>query len=144
MIARRLRLMFFSYSLRLRLLLRKPLRLRLTLRTQLSQPQTMSKHLRRRVRETKRLGRRGRGFCVVRWGMRHGGAACDYLVNGARTLEESLFRGRWASVKSTRTHIQTGPALMTAAAAGVPRWQREVGNQLARAVEFLLDIPDTI
>jgi len=74
--------------------------------------------------------------------LRHGGAACDYLTRGALRLEEILFRGRWASVKSTRTYIQTGPALMAAAAAGIPRWQREMGHRVAQSIRFWITIPN--
>jgi len=74
--------------------------------------------------------------------LRHGGATGDYIIRGATTLEEILFRGRWSTMKSTRHYIQTGPALLAAAAAGIPRWQREVGHQLAQAIRHCITIPN--
>ena len=73
--------------------------------------------------------------------LRHGGAAGDFLRHPTR-LEEILFRGRWASIASTRHYIQTGPALMAAAAVGVPAWQREFANLVGQAVRYYIQVPD--
>ena len=74
---------------------------------------------------------------------RHGGATTDYTSVATR-LEDTLYRGRWANVTSTRRYIQEGPALMAAAARAVPDWQRSFALHLAAHVEpFLYPyIPD--
>ncbi len=70
--------------------------------------------------------------------------SCDYLVYGSRRLEEILFRGRWASIKSTRHYIQQGPALMAAVSTRIPRWQRELGHFQAWCVRYYITIPDEL
>jgi integrase len=42
--------------------------------------------------------------------LRHGGATRDFLLGA--TIEQVLFRGRWASTKSARTYLQSGRALL--------------------------------
>ena len=74
--------------------------------------------------------------------LRHGGATCDYLYAGGESLEDILFRGRWASMKSTRQYIQQGPALMAAASTRIPRWQRESGHHFGNAICDLIEVPD--
>ena len=68
---------------------------------------------------------------------RHGGATTDYMAVATR-LEDILYRGRWASMTSTRRYIQEGPALMAAAARNVPDWQRDFARHLAAHVELFL------
>ena len=74
---------------------------------------------------------------------RHGGATTDYLSVNSR-LEDILFRGRWASLVSTRRYIQEGPALMAAAARSVPGWQRDFARQTSAHIQLFLYpyIPD--
>ena len=84
------------------------------------------------------------GVPFVPHSLRHGGASCDYLFNGARYLEDILFRGRWGSMQSTRHYIQQGPALMAAVSTRVPRWQREFGHLLGLNVLYFLRIPDEL
>ena len=74
--------------------------------------------------------------------LRHGGATADYITQGSRFLEDILFRGRWASVKSTRHYIQQGPALLAAVSTRIPAWQREAGHLMAQVVCEVVRIPD--
>ena len=76
--------------------------------------------------------------------LRHGGASCDFLVWGGERLEEILFRGRWASMASTRHYVQTGPALMAAGARAVPGWQRELGHCMAAAIRLWIAVPSEL
>jgi len=82
----------------------------------------------------------GRGGFVPH-SLRHGGASGDFLIWGGARLEEILFRGRWASVTSTRHYIQMGPALMADALRGIPEWQRELGSFMATVVRLWIAMP---
>ena len=84
------------------------------------------------------------GVPFVPHSLRHGGASCDDLHLGHGHLEDILFRGRWVSMKSTRHYIQQGPALMAAISTRVPRWQREYGHHVARAIWAFVRIPDEL
>ena len=74
--------------------------------------------------------------------LRHGGATADYITQGSKFLEDILFPGRWASVKSTRHYVQQGPALLAAVSTRIPAWQRESGHLIAQAICHLVRIPD--
>ena len=74
--------------------------------------------------------------------LRHGGASGDFLIWGGSRLEEILFRGRWASVTSTRHYIQMGPALMAASMRRIPVWQRDLGSFIAQVLRVYIDIPN--
>ena len=84
----------------------------------------------------------GEGVRFVPHSLRHGGASVDYISLGARRIEEILFRGRWASMRSTRHYIQQGPALTAAALAGVPQWQREFGLFIGQGPRYFIPIPE--
>ena len=85
-------------------------------------------------------GRRG----FVPHSLRHGGASGDFLIWGGNRLEEILFRGRWASVTSTRHYIQMGPALMASALRGIPAWQGDLGSFMANVIRLWINIPSDI
>ena len=89
-------------------------------------------------------GTEGEGVRFVPHSLRHGGASVDYISLGARRIEEILFRGRWASMQSTRHYIQQWPALTAAALAGVPRWQREFGLFIGQCPRYFTPIPECL
>ena len=82
------------------------------------------------------------GNAFVPHSLRHGGASGDFLIWGGRRLEEILFRGRWASVTSTRHYIQIGPALMATSMRRIPVWQRDLGSFIAQVLRAYIDIPN--
>lgn len=59
--------------------------------------------------------------------LRHGGATADFLLSGS--IERVQFRGRWKSMESLRTYVQTARALL--AAQDVPPALNQLGAQLA-------------
>lgn len=59
--------------------------------------------------------------------LRHGGATADFLLTGS--IERVQFRGRWKSMESVRTYVQTARALLAAQA--VPPALNQLGAQLA-------------
>ena len=62
--------------------------------------------------------------------LRHGGATSDFLRT--RSVEHVHFRGRWKSIESVRTYIQTARALL--AAQSIPSHLNELGIQLSDSV----------
>lgn len=75
---------------------------------------------------------------------RHGGATCAHL-RGA-TIEQIMFRGRWASQKSARRYIQTGRALLVTLS--VPQRLHSAGalleSSLAEVLSYLSSlVPQT-
>ena len=58
--------------------------------------------------------------------LRHGGATADFLLTGS--IERVQFRGRWKSMESVRTYVQTARALLAAQA--VPAALNALGKQL--------------
>lgn len=73
--------------------------------------------------------------------LRHGGATADFLSSG--DVESVHFRGRWKSIESLRTYIQTGRALL--AAQQVPVRLNNLGILLSdNIVAVLLDAIDTV
>jgi integrase len=58
--------------------------------------------------------------------LRHGGATADFLLSGS--IERVQFRGRWKSMESLRTYVQTARALL--AAQDVPPALNQLGAQL--------------
>jgi len=85
------------------------------------------------------FGRLLRNVCValglghipyVPHSLRHGGATADFLRLGA--VEHVHFRGRWKSIESVRTYIQTARALL--AAQDVPRRLNRLGLLLSADV----------
>ena len=73
--------------------------------------------------------------------LRHGGASVDYLGLGPTRIEEILFRGRWATMKSTRHYIQTGPALMSRWGQTLPEWQRRFALFIAEDPTLWISVP---
>jgi integrase len=72
---------------------------------------------------------------------RHGGATCAYLAGA--TIEQIMFRGRWASMKSARRYIQTGRALLVTVS--IPLHLHEVGALLSSSlVETLTYLRKTV
>ena len=65
----------------------------------------------------------------------------DYIGPGATRIEEILFRGRWASLNSTRHCIQEGPALMASALQEVPEWQRQFARFVAENPTLWFHLP---
>ena len=59
--------------------------------------------------------------------LRHGGATADFLLTGS--IERVQFRGRWKSLESLRTYVQTARALLAAQA--VPASLNRLGSQLS-------------
>ena len=59
--------------------------------------------------------------------LRHGGASADFLENGS--VERVMFRGRWKSMESLRTYVQSARALL--AALDVPASLNSLGMQLS-------------
>jgi integrase len=59
--------------------------------------------------------------------LRHGGATADFLLTGS--IERVQFRGRWKSMESVRTYVQTARALLAAQA--VPTALNALGKQLS-------------
>jgi len=59
--------------------------------------------------------------------LRHGGATADFLRTGS--VERVQFRGRWKSMESLRTYVQTARALL--AAQRVPPALNQLGMQLS-------------
>jgi hypothetical protein len=59
--------------------------------------------------------------------LRHGGATADFLQTGS--IERVQFRGRWKSMESVRTYVQTARALL--AAQTVPAALHALGKQLS-------------
>ena len=66
--------------------------------------------------------------------LRHGGATHDFL-RGA-SIEQVMFRGRWAVMASARRYIQMGPALL--AAQSVPQQVNELGAVFSRSLVTVL------
>ena len=62
--------------------------------------------------------------------LRHGGATADFLLTGS--IERVQFRGRWKSMESVRTYVQTARALL--AAQSVPAALNQLGMQLSDAL----------
>ncbi len=62
--------------------------------------------------------------------LRHGGATADFLLTGS--IERVQFRGRWKSMESVRTYVQTARALL--AAQDVPVAVHALGMQLSKAL----------
>jgi integrase len=62
--------------------------------------------------------------------LRHGGATADFLLTGS--IERVQFRGRWKSMESVRTYVQTARALL--AAQEVPAALNTLGRQLSDAL----------
>lgn len=88
------------------------------------------------------LGRLMRNACIqlgighipyVPHSLRHGGATTDYLVKGS--VEYVHHRGRWKSLESLRTYVQTAQALLTAQ--NVPSRLNDLGQLLA---EHIVDV----
>ena len=73
--------------------------------------------------------------------LRRGGASVDYLGLGATRIEEIMFRGRWATMKSTRHYIQTGPALMAHWSQKIPEWQRRFALFIAENPVLWVSVP---
>jgi len=82
------------------------------------------------------LRRLMRGACVrlgvgdtpyVPHSLRHGGATADFLLTGS--IERVQFRGRWKSMESVRTYVQTARALLAAQA--IPAALNALGTQLS-------------
>lgn len=67
--------------------------------------------------------------------LRHGGATADFLRTGS--VEHVHFRGRWKSIESTRTYIQTARALL--AAQQVPARLNRLGMQLSDDLVAAMD-----
>jgi len=59
--------------------------------------------------------------------LRHGGATADFLLTGS--IEHVQFRGRWKSMESVRTYVQSARALL--AAQTVPAALNALGRQLS-------------
>jgi len=85
------------------------------------------------------LRRRMRYACVglnishtpyVPHSLRHGGATADFLRTGS--IEQVQFRGRWKSMESLRTYVQTARALL--AAQDVPVALNRLGMRLSDAL----------
>lgn len=77
--------------------------------------------------------------------LRHGGATADFLLTGS--IERVQFRGRWKSLESVRTYVQTARALL--AAQEVPAALNALGRQLSDALvptlSYLLGrVPDAM
>lgn len=66
--------------------------------------------------------------------LRHGGATADFLSKGS--VEYVHFRGRWKSIESLRTYIQTARALL--AAQNVPRRLNTLGLALSDDIVYVL------
>jgi integrase len=66
--------------------------------------------------------------------LRHGGATADFLRTGS--VEHVAFRGRWKSLESVRTYVQTARALL--AAQQVPPSLNQLGVQLSASLEAVL------
>ena len=66
--------------------------------------------------------------------LRHGGATADFLLTGS--IERVQFRGRWKSMESVRTYVQTARALL--AAQNVPSAVHALGTQLSGALALVL------
>jgi integrase len=62
--------------------------------------------------------------------LRHGGATADFLLTGS--IERVQFRGRWKSMESVRTYVQTARALL--AAQEVPAALNTLGGLLSDAL----------
>jgi len=62
--------------------------------------------------------------------LRHGGATADFLLTGS--VERVQFRGRWKSLESVRTYVQTARALL--AAQHVPAELNRLGTLLGSAL----------
>jgi integrase len=76
--------------------------------------------------------------------LRHGGATADFLLTGS--IERVQFRGRWKSMESVRTYVQTARALL--AAQTVPAALNALGQQLSAELvpvmaHFLCAAPST-
>jgi integrase len=81
--------------------------------------------LRRLMRAAcERLGLGGSAY--VPHSLRHGGATADFFLTGS--VEHVQFRGRWKSLESVRTYVQTARALL--AALHVPEELNSLGAQL--------------
>ena len=73
--------------------------------------------------------------------LRHGGATTDYLTKGS--VEYVHHRGRWKSIESLRTYIQTARALL--AAQNVPPHLNDLGQLLGdNIVTVLMECQHTI
>lgn len=66
--------------------------------------------------------------------LRHGGATRDFLQGDS--IEQVMFRGRWAVMASARRYIQMGPALL--AAQHVPQQVNHLGTLFARSLVTVL------
>jgi integrase len=66
--------------------------------------------------------------------LRHGGATADFLLSGS--IERVQFRGRWKSMESLRTYVQTARALL--AAQDVPPALNQLGAQLADSLLLVM------
>ncbi len=98
-------------------------------------------YLRRLMREA--CVRLGVGHTAyVPHSLRHGGATADFLLSGS--IERVQFRGRWKSMESVRTYVQSARALL--AAQEVPAALNTLGRQLSDALaptmeHLLLSVP---
>lgn len=77
--------------------------------------------------------------------LRHGGATADFLLAGS--IERVQFRGRWKSMESLRTYVQTARALL--AAQEVPAAINQLGIQLSDALvpvmaHLLQSVPEVL
>jgi hypothetical protein len=75
---------------------------------------------------------------------RHGGATCDYLRG--RSINDIMFRGRWAALESAARYVQTARALLILQR--IPTELNQVGaalaTDLAGTMQLLLEaIPVT-
>lgn len=66
--------------------------------------------------------------------LRHGGATADFLRTGS--VEQVQFRGRWKSMESLRTYVQTARALL--AAQEVPTALNELGMRLSDTLVLVM------
>ena len=77
--------------------------------------------------------------------LRHGGATADFLRTGS--IEQVQFRGRWKSMESLRTYVQTARALL--AAQEVPPALNELGMRLSDSLvsvmaHLLRSVPEVV
>jgi integrase len=66
--------------------------------------------------------------------LRHGGASADFLTNGS--IARVQFRGRWKSMESLRTYVQSARALL--AAQDVPPALNQLGMQLSDSLPYVM------
>jgi integrase len=77
--------------------------------------------------------------------LRHGGATADFLKTGS--IERVQFRGRWKSMESVRTYVQTARALL--AAQDVPAALNVLGMRISDALvpvvaHLLISVPEVV